>query len=108
MSWTADVKPGQVLKISKMVGDHGDELALGEDGVAWGIVLDDENMMVFCKIDQRGYPGASAAGARWTSRVYPTDWADEESEWADADNVPNDVPPEFWPIAARAALNGGV
>jgi hypothetical protein len=100
------VKPGQVLKISKMVGEKGDELALGEEGLAWGIVLDDENMMVFCKIDQRGYPGAR--GSAWTSRVYPTDWADEESEWADADAVPDDVPPEFWPIAARAALNGGV
>lgn len=106
MTWATDVKPGQVLKISKMAGDKGDELALGEEGIAWGVVLDDENMMVFCKIDQRGYPGAK--GASWTSRVYPTNWADEGSEWADADNVPADVPPEFWPIAARAALNGGV
>lgn len=107
MSWTADVKPGQVLKISKMVGDKGDELALGEDGVAYGIVLDDANMMVFTKIDQQGfYRGAS--GLSWVSRVYPTDWADEESDWVKDDEVPADIPSEFWPIAAQAALNGGV
>lgn len=108
MSWTADVKPGQVLKITKMVDDRGAELDLGEDHTVWGIVLDDESMMVFSKVNQRGYPGAYQAGAKWVSRVYPTDWADENSVWADADEVPDDVPTEFWPIAARAALNEGV
>jgi hypothetical protein len=106
VTWAADAKPGQILKITKMVNDHGDELALGEDGEAYGIVLDDENMMVFRKADQHGYPGAN--GAKWVSRVYPIDWADEDSEWADADRVPQDVPNEFWPIAAQAGLNGGV
>lgn len=107
MSWTADVKPGQVLKITKMVGDKGGELDLSEDHVVWGIVLDnDNNMMVFSKVDQRGYPHAK--GAKWVSRVVPTDWADEDSQWANADDVPDDVPPEFWTIAARAALDDGV
>jgi hypothetical protein len=108
MSWTADVKPGQVLKITKMVGDKGDELALGEEGVAFGIVLDSDSMMVFTQIDQQGfYRGAPLAHA-WVSRVYPTDWADEDSRWLKDDEVPSDVPPEFWSIAAQAALNGGI
>lgn len=106
MSWTSDIKPGQVLEITKMVGDKGDELELGEDHKVWGIVLDAENMMVFSKIRQRGYPGAK--GDTWTSRVFPTDWADEDSKWAKADDVPDDVPSEFWTIAARAALDDGV
>lgn len=107
MSWTVDVKPGQVLKITKMVGDHGDELALGDDNVAWGIVLDDVSMMVFCKVSQLGYPGAKGEMI-WTSRVYPTDWADEDSERPEADEVAPDVPREFWAISAQAGLNGGV
>jgi len=105
MSWASDTKPGQILKITKMVNDQGSELDLGEDHVVWGIVLDNENMMVFSKVTQRGYPGAYSAGAKWVSRVYPTNWADEDSHWADADEVPDDVPQEFWPIAARSALD---
>src|SRR4051812_46821889 len=100
MSWTSDIKPGQILRITKMVSDKGGELDLDEERPAWGIVLDDENMMVFTEVDQsykyRGAPNANA----WVSRVYPTDWADEESRWADADEVPDNVPPEFWSIAA--------
>jgi hypothetical protein len=108
MAWAADVKPGQVLKITKMVSDHGGELALGDDHVAWGIVLDDANMMVFTEVDQSGFYRGAPNAARWVSRVYPTEWADEDSEWANADAVPDDVPPEFWSIAAQAALNDGV
>lgn len=104
MSWKTDTKPGQILKITKMVSDRGQELDLGEDHVTWGIVLDDESMMVFSKVDQRGYPGAMGK-SKWVSRVYPIDWADEDSHWADADEVPEDVPQEFWPIAARCALD---
>lgn len=107
MSWTSDVKPGQILKITKMVSDKGGELALGEDHVVWGIVLDNENMMVFSKIKQDGLY-RNAKGDAWVSRVLPTDWADEDSQWADSEEVPTDVPPEFWTISAQAALNDGV
>jgi hypothetical protein len=108
MTWAADCKPGQILKITKMVSDKGGELALGEDNVAWGIVLDNENMMVFTEVDQSGFYRGAPNASRWVSRVYPTDWADEDSVWADADEVPATVPSEFWPIAAQAALNDGV
>jgi hypothetical protein len=99
--------PGNVLKISKFDESHADELGLGEDGAegAYGIVLDDDNMMVFCKIRQRGYPGAK--GNSWTSRVYPIAWAEPEHTERVEDG-PDDLPTEFWPIAAQAALNGGL
>lgn len=108
---TADVRPGQVLRITRM--GHGentlaDELGLGDGHIAYGIVLDAENMMVFTQIEQHGYPGAKG-GKMWASRVYPTGWCDvQTTEAVEADAVQEDVPPEFWPISARAGLNGGI
>lgn len=104
MSWKADTRPGHILKITKMVNDQGQELGLGEDNTVWGIVLDDELMMVYSKLAQRGYPGAK--GDNWVSRVYPIDWADEDSENVEAEAVPDDVPEDFWPLSARVALEG--
>lgn len=106
MSWTADVKPGQVLRITKMIEHYSHQMDITDEHPVWGIVLDDETMLVFSKIDQHGYPNAK--GERWVSRVMPTEWADEDSRWAKAEEVPEDVPVEFWPIAARAALDEGV
>jgi hypothetical protein len=79
MAWAADVKPGQVLKITKMVSDHGGELALGDDHVAWGIVLDDANMMVFTEVDQSGfYRGSADRHGAVVVPSYPQQQSDDQ------------------------------
>ena len=99
MSWhVGTVKPGDVLRITKLVNSNG--IQMSDD--AWGVVLDDEDMMVFEKREKDWRIPSSVAG--WSSKVCPIDWADEDSKLAVADEVPADVPADFWPLAARLSL----
>lgn len=100
MTWhTGTVHAGDVLRITKLVDNWGVDIS--DD--AWGIALDDEDMMVFIKREKPGHFSKQAVGG-WSSQVCPIGWADEDTRAADADDVPKDIPDDFWPLAARLSL----
>lgn len=92
------MKPGNVLRITKLVDDWGQEISSD----AYGIILDDEDMMVFRRTEKDPRIPTSVSG--WASQVCPIGWADEDSETAVADDVPKDIPDDFWPLVARLSL----
>jgi hypothetical protein len=100
MTWTTRTKPGDVLRITKLVNANGVQI---EDD-CWGIVLDDEDMMLFVPRTRDPHANKSQAHEGWSSRVCPIDYADEDSEVAVADDVPKDVPDDFWALVARLQL----
>lgn len=101
MTWNVGkVKPGEVLRITKLVNDHGVEV----ENDAWGIVLDDEDMMLFAKRERIYGSRGDQSHEGWSSRVCPITWADEDTEIAVADQVPDDMPADFWPLSARLSL----
>jgi hypothetical protein len=99
MTWKTETKPGDVLRITKLTGTF--DVEISDD--AWAVVLDDEDMMVFIKRERDPRVLTSVAG--WTSQVCPIGYADAETtQIALADEVPEDMPQDFWPLAARLAL----
>lgn len=89
---------GSVLRITRLVNDFGTQVS--DD--AWGIVLDGEDMMVFEKRERDLRVLTSVTG--WISRVCPLGWGDEDFALAKVEDVPADIPPDFWPLAARLTL----
>jgi hypothetical protein len=87
-----------VLRITKLVDQWGQEIS----NDAWGIVLDDEDMMVFRKMEAHPMVKTSVSG--WASQVCPLGYADEDTQVAVADDVPADVPDDFWPLAVSLQL----
>lgn len=100
MTWTTRVRPGDILRVTKLVNDNG--IQIEDDG--WGIVLDDEDMMLFVHRERDPRANDAQAHEGWSSRVTPINWADEDSEIAAADAVPQDMPADFWPLVARLQL----
>jgi hypothetical protein len=96
----ARFKPGEVLRVTKLVNDNDTQI---EDD-AWGVVLDDEDMMLFIKRERIYGSRGDQSHDGWSSRVCPIGWADEDTQVAAADEVPQDVPADFWALSARLTL----
>jgi hypothetical protein len=100
MSWKTYTKPGDVLRITKLVNENGIQV---EDD-AWGIVLDNVDMIVYVKRTRIAGANEKQSFDGWSSRVCAIDWADEDTEIAKAEEVPEDIPPDFWPLTASIQL----
>jgi hypothetical protein len=100
MTWKTRTKPGEVLRITKLVNTNGVEI----ENDCWGIILDDEDMMLYIRRERDPRANKAQAHEGWSSRVCPIDYADEDSELAKADDIPEDVPADFWPLASQLQL----
>lgn len=92
MSWT----PGNVLVVKEIK-----KFDLPDEG-AFAIVLDEEDAMLFFKAECG--VGGTRREIGWRSGVEPLADLGDDTRLAGDDEVPDDVPADFWPLSARSAM----
>lgn len=83
-------RPGTVLKVSR---DY-DKPPYMLEGEHYAVSMGDDDVMIFTKHD-----------SGWNSRVCSLGEGDEVREIKD-EEVPADIPADFWPLVARLQLTG--